>query len=898
MSQSKDLENSDTFDTQEYVGNGFYLTTLSHQDKIYRLGTTNPQFRKDLTSFPMEPSEEDLLALQEKGLWLQEDTQAPHIAITCGGVGSVWPGLGRALYDTFPAARAAMDELANIAQWDILALMDEQDMEKLSRSRWQLPYLFFIEYAQASYLQSLGFKPYMVSGHSLGELISLCIAEVFSLETAWQVFDRRAVYIDGLEQDASRNMGMMAVYGNAEKVQKLLEIFPELYICNHNTPTQYLVGGKKDMLNEAKRALRKEKCPAIVLPINMAFHHPHLNVLRQSALDGLMGLPINAPQIPVMSNVTADVYPSHKEGICEYIADLDENTVRWVDCVRNMWDKYHIRHFVELGSSDNICNLTKEIEPQALCIAVTQKNNEVASMREAVAKLYALGHIPLKTLMSIPQTYGKDFATAPQKKSIKADSKNICLAQEIQDILPILAEATELEVHTLQPHMDLRHDLAIRSNRFPAILYAFEKKFGINVQFEDVMHVSTILDLANVVATLKKQPPIIPSDAQVLPKDSREHILELCFGKNLPTESLQSYSIDSPTLVLGMPQEELVESNALHVAQTAANALEFLQNAQEECASLMVCLPQEAQLRPWNYTKLCSQIAEVTQCFLRKTKSEHKKIFFQAKEHFSNFAALDIPFEFYGDVKLKQKYLPSTAQILQSLYDSTRMISPQENMFAFDNFVLEIPTQAKKDYVFAEGVTREGIIFVQTNRTLQEKSDILITCQSELFLRDISNNSRRAQTYFPLAKVHIPILNSLEKRPLLSLFAEHEPFSGEKITYGKWKEFAKEQALGHNGFSVKSSDLLCACIMLCLKSAFQDAAPRKDFILQSIEQLRLDFEALLALEHKAADEASLIFSWRVNMDNQNHTFILDVQVSDENNNMFLTIKNACFMKVE
>ncbi len=505
-----------------YTENGVYMTEIQHNGQKYRLGATTPRFMQELTSVPMQPSAEDVEALRAKGLWLEADTllgQGPKVAITCGGVGSVWPGMGRALYDTFPAAREVMDRLAAVASWDILSLMDETDMEKIQCTRWQMPYLFFVEYAQAAYLQSLGFAPHLMSGHSLGELIGLCLAGTYSPEIAWQIFDRRAVYIDGLERDATDGMGMMAVYGSYEKVQKILEIFPELHISNHNTPTQFMLGGKKEMLAEARRILRKEKCPALTLPINMAFHHPHLRVLRQSAVEGLLGLPTMVPTMPVLSNVTAGLYPTDKEGIVQYIADLDENTVRWVDCVRTMWDRFDIRHFVEFGSADNICGLVKEIEPRAVCIPVSLKNAEVQTMRAAVAQLYALGHIPVKNLTAVTQSSYDHASERASEQASENTYANACeqvdvkeatvqvdapsIPAHVQDILPILAEAADKAVEILRPHMDLRHELALRSNRFPSIMMKVEQRFGIRLRIEDVLHVATILDLANVVAGLR-----------------------------------------------------------------------------------------------------------------------------------------------------------------------------------------------------------------------------------------------------------------------------------------------------------------------------------------------------------------------------------------------------------
>ncbi len=505
-----------------YVENGAYLSSLEHAGQTYRLGATTPRFRHQLTNLALNPSAEDFAQLQTQGLWLAPDTKAPKVGIACSGLGAIWPGAGRALYDTFPAAREAMDRLAKVASWDILGFMDETDINVIQQVRWQMPYTYFLEYAQASYLQSLGFAPHISSGHSLGELVAICLSGVYEPEIAWQVFDRRAVYMEGLEKSMEEGTGMMVVYAPEEKILKILELFPELYISNHNTPTQYILSGQKTTLAEAKRALRKDKCPALNLPVAMAFHNPYLHVLRSSALEGLNGLPMKPSTLPIMSNVTAGLYPTDSESIITYMVDLDENTVRWVDCVRNMWNNHGIRHFVELGPADTMCSLITDIEPKAICIPTSLKNNEVNAMRAAVARLYALGHIPTTNMRAVPLNYldtqeecsadhdettkpvqpeAAHNAAQPEQALNQADTAPPILPY-VQDIINILADATGHNASLLLPHMDLRHELAIRSNRFPAIMHSIEQKFAIRLQFEDVLHVATIQDLANVVAKL------------------------------------------------------------------------------------------------------------------------------------------------------------------------------------------------------------------------------------------------------------------------------------------------------------------------------------------------------------------------------------------------------------
>lgn len=146
----------------------------------WRLGTVNPLWMQHMPTVS-RPEDDELAALEKDGIFLsRRDALTPHLAVMCCGQGMVWPGMGRELYDNFPAARDAMDRLAACANWDVLALMDEPDVETIGLTRWQQPYLFLLEFAQWSLYRSLGLKPSLICGHSLGELIALCFAGVYT----------------------------------------------------------------------------------------------------------------------------------------------------------------------------------------------------------------------------------------------------------------------------------------------------------------------------------------------------------------------------------------------------------------------------------------------------------------------------------------------------------------------------------------------------------------------------------------------------------------------------------------------------------------------------------------------------------------------------------------------
>ena len=74
-------------------------------------------------------------------------------------------------------------------------------------------------------------------------------------------------------------------------------------------------------------------------------------------------------------------------------------------------------------------------------------------------------------------------------------------------------EATGYDRDEIEPDMDLREDLSIRSSRLPVIMDAVESHFGIKIELEDFMDVRTIQDISERIAAViaRTQPKQSPS---------------------------------------------------------------------------------------------------------------------------------------------------------------------------------------------------------------------------------------------------------------------------------------------------------------------------------------------------------------------------------------------------
>lgn len=499
---------------------GVRYARLFQKGACWRLGSLSPLWREEAAGLAPEPDAAALEELAGRGVWLAPDAPCLPLAVMCCGLGSVWPGMGRELYDNFPAAREAMDQVAALADWDVLGLMDESDVEAISHTRRQIPYLFLLEYAQWRQFVSLGIAPALFCGHSLGELIALSFSGIYGLKEAWCILDTRAEHMAELETQAARDTGMMAVHTEASVIDEILASWPELYVSNRNTPRQFILSGPRQSLAEARAALRKRRVPAMLLNVSLAFHHPGMRILRDLSQRRLLSLEMHAPVVPMLSGITAGFYPHDQPSICRHMTDLDENTVAWTECVEAMWRRDGIRHFLELGPQDTLCSLAVECEPRALCLSAGRKGNEVKAMREACARLYALGHLSWPLIARRGAERGVECPAAASQSQL-ASSPSPAKPAEIFSgpdadksrlVLELLAQASGRPASSIRPEHDLRYDLALRSSRFPLLLQEAEARLCVHVEFEALLQAATVGDLVGIL--LGRVQPGVNSQAQ------------------------------------------------------------------------------------------------------------------------------------------------------------------------------------------------------------------------------------------------------------------------------------------------------------------------------------------------------------------------------------------------
>ena len=113
------------------------------------------------------------------------------------GQGGLWPGVGRALYDSEAVFRDALDDVAGRwvqrAGWGLLPnLLNVAAADRLAATEVAQPTLFALQVALTALWRSWGLRAGAVVGHSVGEVAAAHAAGVLSLDDAVQIVHERS----------------------------------------------------------------------------------------------------------------------------------------------------------------------------------------------------------------------------------------------------------------------------------------------------------------------------------------------------------------------------------------------------------------------------------------------------------------------------------------------------------------------------------------------------------------------------------------------------------------------------------------------------------------------------------------------------------------------------------
>lgn len=304
------------------------------------------------------------------------------IALLLAGQGAQYPGMGKDLYESSPAAKKVFD-MGEMIRPGTLEMCFESDKDTLSLTENTQPCLFLCDLACARAVEEAGISFDMAAGFSLGEIAALAFTGVLSDEDAFRLVCLRA---ETMSKCAAANPGSMCAVLklSAEVVEKIASEFNAVYPVNYNCPGQIAVAGAADEMDAFMEAVKTAGGRAMKLAVSGAFHTPFMNDATASLRTFMSEISVSAPKMPLYSNYTGTVYPENTAEICDTVALQASNSVKWETILRGMAEA-GANVFVEAGAGKTLSGFVGRTLTEVVSLNVgdtVSLENTVSAIKE------------------------------------------------------------------------------------------------------------------------------------------------------------------------------------------------------------------------------------------------------------------------------------------------------------------------------------------------------------------------------------------------------------------------------------------------------------------------------------------------------------------------------------
>ena len=279
------------------------------------------------------------------------------------GQGSQAEGMGKALYDSSPAARDLFEQANELLGWRLTDVMFEGSKDELTQTKVTQPAVFLESIVRAR-IAGPDFQPAAVAGHSLGEFTALAAAGALSFEDALRLVSQRAFAMQKACELVDGTMAAVLGMEDAAVEAILATLAPEIIVAaNYNSPGQLVISGTRAGINLAVEKLTAAGAKRVlVLPVGGAFHSPLMQPAQDELARAIHATPFRAPVCPIYQNVHAQPVTDPEDIRRNLIAQLTA-PVRWTQIVENMI-AHGVTEFVEVGNSTVLRGLIRKINKE------------------------------------------------------------------------------------------------------------------------------------------------------------------------------------------------------------------------------------------------------------------------------------------------------------------------------------------------------------------------------------------------------------------------------------------------------------------------------------------------------------------------------------------------------
>ncbi len=295
------------------------------------------------------------------------EDQDRAVALLFPGQGSQYVEMGKELFQQEPVYRSIAEHCSEhlepklgLSLKDLLYPSNEtrEGSARLLNETWiTQPALFVVEYALARLLLSWGIQPEAMIGHSIGEYVAACLAEVMSLEEALTLVAARGKLMQSVPR------GAMIAAGISESEAEAL-VGSQISLAAVNGPMQCVLSGEEEAIIELEQRFEMDGVTCRRLQTSHAFHSHMVDPILGSFAEEISRVRLQPPRLRYLSNVTGQWIKPEDATSPQYWVRHLRQTVKFSQGITKLLEEAN-RLLVETGPGKTLTKMAQRQRPHS-----------------------------------------------------------------------------------------------------------------------------------------------------------------------------------------------------------------------------------------------------------------------------------------------------------------------------------------------------------------------------------------------------------------------------------------------------------------------------------------------------------------------------------------------------